>query len=104
MTDDELILELDRKCIALVRQGLAAPAAAGRRIANALRIAVKDHQAALDEATRLRKLMKSAKGSTDSAATFAVAQATTRDRWRVVTTTRENALHFLNTTHHSRTP
>lgn len=99
MKEDLLVRELDRECIALYEQGKGGPAAAGRRIANSLRTALRAHRVALDEATRMRKSMKAAGVSPEKGTALAIAEATARDRWRVVTAARENVLHFLKTVH-----
>ncbi|HYK09966.1 MAG TPA: hypothetical protein VEV39_04150 [Gemmatimonadales bacterium] len=97
MSDEALIQTLEHEADLLYQRGKSVHGAAARRLAGALRHAVKEHQVALDEVTRLSLRTKSPGKGPDGATALAFAQAVMRDRWKLVITTREDAQRFLDT-------
>lgn len=91
MFDDELIKALGREAAMLSQRGKTLSASNARRLASALREAIKEHQASLNEVVRAEERTRSGGDG------LADAKAVMKLKWTVVIDSQERARRFLET-------
>ena len=91
MSDDELIRALEREAAMLSERGKTLSASNARRLASAIRAALKEHKASLDEVVRAVERTRSGGDG------LADAKAVMQLKWTVVIDSQERARRFLET-------